>query len=234
MFARNKPDVTEAIERVLEGEVNAYEVVYKEFDRPLRAWLGKRYFYLGGDFIAETAVRTFEVAFHDLHRFDPERTRFLTWLIWQARNVARRVRRERYPPRAGTVCPARSEPGPEEEREYRERDEVVRRELARLKSPGRECVTLHDLEGRTFEETCRLTGMPMGSVWRARARALAVLRRRLQEQGVRWAERDSTPQPTWYGRDDTGYDDDWTATSTAKLPVEPVTRTGAAAKEPEV
>ena len=121
-------------------------------------------------------------------------------------------------------------PGPEEERKWAERDRVVRRELRRIKGIGRTCVRLHDIEGRTLAETAARTGLSVDQVRLRRARALAVLKRRLQELGVRVLEQDSTPSPVWYGWASTGYDDDWTATVTANLPRGPDPLQGRAAK----
>jgi RNA polymerase sigma factor (sigma-70 family) len=237
MFVRNKAELTDAIERVLGGDEDAYELIYRESDRPLRAWLGKRFHLLGPDFIDEVAVRTFEVAFHNLHRFDPERTRFLTWLIWQARSVAKRVRHERFRRRAVSLDEAMHKPwatvpGPAEERERAELYRALGEELDSLPEQTRACVTLFHCQGLTNRQTADRLGIPLIRARRERARALAVLKRRLQERGVRVVERDCTPSPVWHGRDSTGYDDDWTASVTANLPDDPDPLEGRAAKEP--
>jgi hypothetical protein len=87
----------DAIARVLSGDVNAYGEIYAACDRRLRAFVGRRYGHLGGDFADEVAVRTHEYVFPRLNRYDPGRgASFQTWLNWQSLNVAGKVLCERY------------------------------------------------------------------------------------------------------------------------------------------
>ncbi len=235
----NRTDVLAAVRRVLAGEKDAYETIHDCCDRPLRAFVGRRYYWAGPDFADEVAVRTHECALRRLGSFDPDKATLLTWLCWQARGVARLVLAERYGPRLVQFDESRHErwaqalPGPEARHEARERNRMLWEVFGVLPEECRTVIELHDLMGHTLEQTARLTGMHVSRVWRLRQRGLAVMKRRLQELGVSPVERDSTPQPVWYGRDDTGYDDDWTATVTANLPDGPGTLFGADAREPK-
>lgn len=225
-----------AIQRVLAGDVDSYNELYKVCDRPLRAFVGRRYHWAGPDFVDEVAVRTHEYALKRLGRFDPAKSSFLTWLCWQARSVAARVQAERFgarfvPLREKHEQWARTEPGPEKLYAQRWYSGELWRAFDALPEECRLAIGLHDLMEHTFEETAELMGVSVGKARRVRERGLSVLRRRMQELGVSPVEVDSTPQPIWYGRDDTGYDDDWTATVTARLPDGPDTLVGADAKD---
>ena len=218
MNPQDKEEVAAAIRRVLDGDVGSYEVIYNLTDRPLRAFIGSRYGYYGPEFVDEVAILTHEYTRTRLNKS------FQTWLNWQSRNVARKVRTDWFGPRfvrfdenvhspwATPVC------GPAEAYEATERSRVIRQVCEDLNEDSRLSVKLHDMEGKTLAESAEEAGLSEGQLRRKRARALAVLKRRLQEQGINATERDSTPAPIWYGWDDTGYDDDWTAGVTADLP----------------
>jgi RNA polymerase sigma factor (sigma-70 family) len=246
MSPKFKPDntlaVANAIRRVLAGDVEAYEVVYVACDSSLRAFIGRHYAWAGPDFVEEVAVRSHERALARLHAYNQDRgASFLTWLCWQSRSVASAVVREWYGPRLvsydesvhGTWAVTQS--GPAEVYEDERRSRVVREELESLPEEGRQSVVLHDRDGLTFAETAKAAGTTVWKTRRRRAQALAVLKRRLQERGVRPVEVDFTPPPVYHGWDRTEPDDDWCATVGAVLPDGPDTLHGADAKEePEV
>ncbi len=238
MTPKQKQEVTRAIQRVLAGDVDSYESIYNLTDRPLRAFIGSRYGYFGSDFVDEVAINTHEYSLTRLNKYDPDKgASFQTWLNWQSLNVARKVRVEWFGPRVVPVDADRldllvsSVPDPAETSEAARRSRVLSQEYERLTEDGRLSIGLHDLEGLTFADTAQQAGLSVGKVRRKREQTLAVLKRRLQERGVSATERDSTPVPVWYGWDNTGYDDDWTASVTAILPDGPAEPVAAAAEE---
>lgn len=226
-----------AIRQVLAGNVNAYELIYRRFDRNLRAFLAARYSWAGPDFLDEVALRTHEYALSRLAGYDSTKSAFLTWLCWQARSTASRVLAEWYSPRFVRFDAKRHEvragtaPGPADLREAERRSRIINEELAALSEAGRLAVTLHDMAQQTFAETAQAAGLSVGRLRRERARALERLRRRLIEQEVSPIEVDSTPAPVFHGWDWTAPDDDWTATTTGRLPAGPDVLPGAAAAE---
>jgi hypothetical protein len=121
--------------------------------------------------------------------------------------------------------------GPSDAHEDERRSRVLREELEALSEDGRLSVTLHDKDGLTFAETAEAMHTTVGRVRHKREQTLAVLKRRLQERGVRLVEVDSTPAPVFHDWDTTGNEDDWTATVTAALPDGPDTLVGAAARD---
>lgn len=230
-------EVRAAIRRVLAGDANGYEQIYRRFDRNLRAFLAARFSWAGPDFLDEVAVRTHEYAFSRLAEFDAGRSSFLTWLCWQARSTASRVLGEWYSPRFVRFAAKRHEaqagtaPGPADIHEAERRCRVLREEIEALAEEGRLSVTLHDRDGLTFAETAVAAGLSVGRVRRAREKALARLRRRLLERAVSPIEVDSTPAPVFHGWDWTGPADDYTASATTLLSHGPDTPSGAEAGE---
>ena len=240
MDPKNRKEVTDAIQRVLNGYVNAYDVIYKECDGPLRLFVASRYGQRGGRFVREVVARTHTRAFLYLHEYtEDKRASLPTWYCWHARRVATEVMAELSDPRlvpydetkheawAGTVA------GPAEVYEDKRCSRVLREEQEALSEDGRLSVTHHDKDGLTFGETAKATGLPVIRVRRKREQALAVIKRRLQERGVSPVEVDSTPAPIFYGWDHTEPDDDFTESVTAVLPDGPTSLVGAAAMEKE-
>lgn len=148
-----KPEIADAIRRVINGDRDAYDAVYNRVDPPLRRILRKQYRFFGDDFADEVAIRTHLSAIDNLDKYDPERSSFLTWLVWQAKNVARKVISERFPPREVRLDESAHEPwaststGPAEEHEAARRLRVVREELECLAGDGRAAIELHDIQG---------------------------------------------------------------------------------------
>jgi len=243
--------VLPAVQRVLAGDVSSYELVHNVCDRPLRAFIGARFKQHGGDFIDEVAARTHAFAVSNLKLFDPNKAAFQTWLCLRSLNFAEQVRLEWYGyyrprdrkgrrqvvPRFETFdeevhaqyVPA--VPGPEEVRARDERSRVLQQEYESLAEQGRLSIACHDVEGLTFTQTARRLGIGVSRVRRERERALAVLKRRMQQRGIQPFDRE--PAPTridGYGQS-FGDEDDWCASVTAGLPDGPDTLVGADAKD---
>jgi hypothetical protein len=124
-------------------------------------------------------------------------------------------------------------PGPAEECEARMRSRLLWQEYEALAREGRLSIALHDIAGRTLAETARELGMPLMRVRRLLERNHGSLRKRLKRLGVRPVEPEPHYGRVWTEPDDTGYDDDWTASVTAVLPDGPDTLVGAAARHEE-
>jgi DNA-directed RNA polymerase specialized sigma24 family protein len=236
----NKPEITNALKRLSEGDTSAHDIIYKECDGPLRLFVASRYGYRGSRFVTEVVARTHTRAFLYLHEYDEEkRASLLTWYRWQSRRAASEVMAELTDPRLVRYDETKHEAwtstvaGPAEVYEDKRRSRVLREEQEALSEDSRLSVSLHDKDGLTFAETAKATGLPVIRVRRNREQALAVMKRRLQERGVRPVEVDSTPVPIFYGWDHTEPDDDFTESVTAVLPDGPDTLAGAAARQEE-
>jgi len=163
-----KRRVTEAIRKVLGGEVEAYSVIYKACDGPLRSFIWSRHGQLGRDFVSEVAIRTHECAFSHLNCYNSDKgTSFQTWLNWHSRNVAKRVRLERRDP--GTVSfneemdvqYVLTPSDPAEEHERQRRNRVLRQELKALAEQGRLSIAGHGSGRWTFSTTAWRLGVTL-------------------------------------------------------------------------
>lgn len=230
--------VADAIARVLAGDVNAYEEIYRATDGALRAFVGSRYQHLGKDFSDEVSVRTHEYALARLNRYDAGRgASFQTWLNWQSRNVAAKVAAEWFNMRQvvvdgrwrrvsrtvavdeeGLELLCRSVPDPADVREAESDSLVLWQEYEALTAEGKLSVTAHDMEGMTLAESALVLGIPVSRLRRLLDRNHSRLRKRLELQGVRPVEREPHFGRVRYDTDNTDYDDDWTGSQTAFLP----------------
>lgn len=253
MDPKNKEEITDAIQRVLNGDVDSYEIILKQTDSSLRSFIGSRYGQLGKDFIDEVAIRTHEFGFANLSSYNTDSDATLqTWLNLRSLNVAGEVLAERLDlhrlgPRGARrrvlvsesfdeethAQRARPVPGPAEEYEARMRSRLLWQEYEALAREGRLSIALYDLEGRTLAETAQELGMPLIRVRRLLERNHHRLRKRLKRLDVRPVEPEPHHGRVWTEPDDTGYDDDWTATPMAYLPDDPDTLVGAAARREE-
>ncbi|MBM3322649.1 sigma-70 family RNA polymerase sigma factor [candidate division WOR-3 bacterium] len=218
---RNRSDVTDAIRRVLDGDVEAYEIIYRECNGSLRSFIGSWYGQHGNDFVDEVAIRTHERALTKLPEFDPGRASFQTWLNWQARSVASQVLAEWRGPRFtgfdedlhAQYVP--SVPGPEELHERRRRDELVRQEFEALDEEGRLTMFYHDLTEMTFSATATEMGCSVGRVRRTRDKALAQMRRQLDKRGISASTLVPVHEPAWPVRPRPSSDDNSEASPVA-------------------
>jgi len=236
------PTLTAAIRRVLSGDVESYEVIHKQTDGPLRLHVARRHgLSVDDDFVDEVTIRTHEYVLRHIHLYNSGRgATFQRWMEVQSLNVAREVTIERrdlhrlgprgrrkyvalgenfdeemHPRRA---CPR---PGPAEEHEAKERSRRLWQAYEALAGEGRLSVALYDVEGLTLDETAEVLGKPLISVRRQLDRCHDWLRERLRREDVRPVESEPHYGMVRYGTDDTGYDDDWTASAMAELPVDP-------------
>ena len=232
----DRKSIEAAIQRVLDGHENDYAVIYKQVDKPLRAYIRSHFYWAGPDFEDEVAVRTHEYLLPRLGEYDAAKASLQTWFNWKSRSVAGLVMREWFGPRLvhydETVHDALvvTATGPADVYEEKRLSRVLREESESLSEEERQSITLHDIGRLTFEESAEALGLSVMQVRYRRRLALSGLRQRLQERGVRPVAVDTTPAPIWYGRDSTD-PDDYAAPTVAVLPDGPDTLVGAAAAE---
>lgn len=86
--------LAEALQRVIDGDVSAFEQIVRRYERPLRAWLAAH--VPPGVDVDEIAQRSFVAAFTRLSEFEPG-TNFAAWLFtiarFQLRTETTRLRR---------------------------------------------------------------------------------------------------------------------------------------------
>ncbi|MGD8590469.1 MAG: sigma-70 family RNA polymerase sigma factor [Chromatiales bacterium] len=79
-------DDLQVIERISAGDSRAFEQLVRHYQRPLFHYLGRMGLSAGET--EELAQETFLRAFQHLHKFEPERALFSTWLFTIARRLA--------------------------------------------------------------------------------------------------------------------------------------------------
>ena len=126
----------------------------QQYDRVFRFCSTRVGYHHAGD----AAQETFVTAQRNLSKFRGE-SQPLTWLIGIALNECRRVNRNLQ----------RSEQLPEFKDETSQESELINREILRqamskLSDEHREVVTLHEIDGFTYEEIAQLTNIPVGTV----------------------------------------------------------------------
>jgi len=118
-------------------------------------------------------------------------SRFSTWVcriaINRCRDLLRRARREVLMPDGEPPLSESVDAGetPAAALERREREEVLRRALARLPLKYREAVVLRHIEGMEFREVGRLLGIAAGAAKVRTFRGREMLRRLLEREGFR-------------------------------------------------
>ena len=119
--------------------------------------------------------------------YEPGKGAFSTWAVFHIRNEFRQILPRMRPVSLDVevgedgvplvdLLPAKGE-GPDKRMERQAVRETVRERVALLPEEQRKAVTLHDLEGRSMEETAEACGKPRSLVVSLRLSAFSTLRR---------------------------------------------------------
>ena len=143
------------------------KLAQQHYDRVFRFCSTRVGYHHAGD----AAQETFVTAQRNLSKFRGE-SQPLTWLIGIALNECRRVNRNLQ----------RSEQLPEFKDETSQESELINREILRqamskLSDEHREVVTLHEIDGFTYEEIAQITNIPVGTVKSRLFHAFTTLRK---------------------------------------------------------
>ena len=130
------------------------QLAKQHYDRVFRFCSSRVGYHHAGD----AAQETFITAQRNLAKFRGE-SQPLTWLIGIALNECRRVNRNLQ--RTETLPEFKDETSNESQLINRE---VLRIALAKLSEEHREVVTLHEIDGFTYEEIAQITNVPVGTV----------------------------------------------------------------------
>jgi RNA polymerase sigma-70 factor (ECF subfamily) len=181
----------ELIERCLEGDQSAWELIVRQHWRKV---FNVAYKFVGKHDEAEDLTQDiFFKIFKSLQTFD-RRANFQTWLISVSRNLCidhyRSVRKERETidrdVDAGDLMPPAREAGPYKALEHSDQRSLLRRALQDLPPSLRSAVMLRDIKELSYQEIAEQLGLPEGTVKSRINRGrieLARQIRRLQEKG---------------------------------------------------
>ncbi|MGQ9897085.1 MAG: RNA polymerase sigma factor, partial [Acidobacteriota bacterium] len=179
----------ELVERALEGEHRAFEVLVRRWERPI---FSLAYRLSGSDEDArDVCQETFLSAFRHLKSFRGE-AKFSSWLYrialnaWHSRQRRSPVENLSLEEQAETFGfdPADTSHTLDEQLLEDERAQLVRRALAALPAEMRQVVVMKEYEGLKFHEIAEVLGIPVSTVKTRLYTGLTLLRRRLEGLGL--------------------------------------------------
>lgn len=162
----NDPDLLDLIARCLAGDQGAFGTLY---ERHASSLYRLAYSVLLVEQDAEDVLQEAMVyAFRNLHRYDPARGAFRTWLYTITISRCRNARRRKWLPTValahllliGVEPPAPADEGPEHRAAWAELRDSLRQALATLSPRLREAVALRYGQGLTYREMAAIMDCP--------------------------------------------------------------------------
>lgn len=168
------------LERIAEGDHDAFEILYRRYARPVLALAQRR---LGDAGRAEDALQeAFVSVWRSASTYRPERGAATAWLYAVARNaIADRGRRRQEPPAEPFDQPS-SEAGPDEQAEREWLRWRVHAALEKLAHSERELIVLAYWGGLSQSEIAKRLDIPLGTVKTRTRTALSRLATLLDEE----------------------------------------------------
>jgi RNA polymerase sigma-70 factor (ECF subfamily) len=150
------------LERVADGDANAFEILYHRYVRSVFGLALRR---LGDRMRAEDAVQeTFAAVWRSARTYRPDRGPGAPWLYAVARNAIVDRARGRQEPPGEVPDAASSEPTPEERAETSYVSWRVHRALSGLPDNEREVIELAYYAELSQSEVAQFLGIPLGTV----------------------------------------------------------------------
>ncbi|MEX2099869.1 MAG: sigma-70 family RNA polymerase sigma factor [Acidimicrobiia bacterium] len=166
------------VERAGAADADAWEALYRRAYPGLLAYAGRRLgSERGRDAVAETMVR----AVARIHTFRPQGAGFDAWLYGILRHVVLDLQRADYRERRRRVPSPASDATPLDHVLDGEEAEAVRFAFAQLSEADQEILELRVVAGLSAEDVGAVLGKKPGAVRTAQSRALAALRRAMEQ-----------------------------------------------------
>jgi len=175
------------VAETLSGQPDAFATLVERYDRAVYhlAYRTLR----DQEEARDVAQEAFFKAYRSLRTFKPE-AKFSTWLFAITYHACcdRLSRRKRY---SGEEFPERADtaPGPESEAIANDEAQRLRAAIAALPEKYRTVITLYHLQGRQYDEIAKVLEVPIGTVKTHLFRAKEQLRRILNQETARIADR---------------------------------------------
>ena len=167
-------DDLQTIQRVLEGDGNAFRLLVERYQGPL--------FSLVGNLVQDPndrddiAQETFLAAYLHLNSYDPQRGKFSTWLLRIARNKCIDGLKKQRPLTMESLPPQIDPKGPADDLMEAELYARLDHALAGLPLDQKSAFVLSEIQGLSHEEICQIEGAPLGTVKSRISRAKEKLR----------------------------------------------------------
>jgi RNA polymerase sigma-70 factor (ECF subfamily) len=168
------------LERFVKGDLDAFETLFRQFQARVYAWIMRIVRDPGA--AEDLTVETFWRIYRARERFDVQ-VDFGAWAYRIAINLAlTHVRRKRPEEELPADVPQAAAPNPAVRREEQEQ---IQRALDQLPAKLRVVVTMALIEERPYSEIAQVLKIAPGTVKSRVFRAVRILRKRLNQMGVR-------------------------------------------------
>ena len=155
-------DEMQSIERVLRGDTAEFRFLVQRYQQPVISMI--RHLTGRTTDCEDIAQEVFLSAFRHLRSFDPERSRFSTWLFTIARNKSiNALRRIRPTPLPDDPTPQRFG-GPAEELDRKEIFRELDRALRELPERQRRAFVLAEFEGLPYDQIAQIECADLGTI----------------------------------------------------------------------
>jgi RNA polymerase sigma-70 factor (ECF subfamily) len=167
-------DDLRTIQRVLEGEIDAFRLLVEKYQKPLFAMIHNM--LINRADCEDIAQEAFLAAYLHLGSYDSNESRFSTWLFAIARNRCFNEAKRRRPVNLDSVEPSIVFGHPADGLIAEEAAGALDRALDSLPFEQRSAFVLAEIQGLPLEEVARIEAAPLGTVKSRISRAKEKLR----------------------------------------------------------
>jgi RNA polymerase sigma-70 factor, ECF subfamily len=167
-------DDLRTIQRVLEGEIDAYRLLVEKYQQPLFAMI--RNILSPPADCEDIAQETFLAAFLHLGSYDARESKFSTWLFTIARNQCFNKAKKLKPLSMDSLDPCVASGHPAEQLIEAEFAAALDRAMNALPFEQKTAFVLAEIQGLPLDEISRIEGVPLGTVKSRISRAKEKLR----------------------------------------------------------
>ncbi|MFA5863259.1 MAG: sigma-70 family RNA polymerase sigma factor [Phycisphaerae bacterium] len=167
-------DEIEVINRILHGQVDAFRCLVLRYEKPVMCLVAN----LVGDIHTgeDIAQEVFFAAYRKLGSYDPERSRFSTWLFTIARNLSLNAMKKRIPNVMDDLPETIYTTTPDDEVARKEFFQQLDKKLDTLPPCQKAVFVMAEFVGLSYEEISQIEDIDIGTVRSRISRAKAALR----------------------------------------------------------
>ena|ERR1017187_2543163 len=172
------PEDSDIVKHVLNGDVDSFRILVERYQRPVLSMI--RRLIWDSHRCEEISQDVFVTAFQKLSTFDPERSKFSTWLFTIARNMSINALKKKTPIPVEHLPEILDSRNPSHDLSDKEIFMQLDETLKALPGKLRRAFVLAEIEQMPYEEIARIEGARLGTIKsrinRARARIYAAMK----------------------------------------------------------